>query len=235
MIILFALFNSAIAVSIACMNSSARFLYGMSRAKALPDGLTRLHPVYATPTDAIITQTGINVVLGLLLPLIIGVANVYNVTGTWFTFALAFVYVMASIGLYRFYRYQHADEFSWVKHALIPFIGSAALIVVVYYSVNPLPAWPVSLAPFIVLGWLVVGFGVLAYVYRGHRAGNLALAGLAMGETTEHPGRRARARRGPGPGVGPGELTGLWRPDPARTDAARPGDAGRSSTRSSRG
>ncbi len=184
-IILFALFNSAIAVSIACMNASARFLYGMSRAKALPDGLTRLHPVYATPTNAIFTQTGINVVLGLLLPLIIGVANVYNVTGTWFTFALAFVYVMASIGLYRFYRYQHADEFSWVKHALIPFIGSAALIVVVYYSVNPLPAWPVSLAPFIVLGWLVVGFGVLAYVYRGHRASNLALAGLAMGETPE--------------------------------------------------
>ena len=33
---LFALFNSAIAVSIACMNASTRFLYGMSRAKALP-------------------------------------------------------------------------------------------------------------------------------------------------------------------------------------------------------
>jgi hypothetical protein len=57
--------------------------------------------------------------------------------------------------------------------------------VVVYYSVNPLPAWPVSLAPFIVLGWLVVGFVVLAYVYRGDRARNLALAGLAMGETPE--------------------------------------------------
>jgi ABC-type cobalamin transport system permease subunit len=87
--------------------------------------------------------------------------------------------------LYRFYRYQHADEFSWLKHAVIPFTGSAALIVVVYYSVNPLPAWPVSLAPFIVLGWLVIGFGVLTYVYRGHRASNLALAGLAMGETPD--------------------------------------------------
>jgi amino acid transporter len=195
-IILFALFNSAIAVSIACMNASARFLYGMSRARALPDGLTKLHPVYKTPTNAIFTQTGINVALGLLLPLIIGVANVYNVTGTWFTFALAFVYVMASIGLYRFYRYQHADEFSWLKHAVIPFVGSAALIVVVYYSVNPLPAWPVSLAPFIVLGWLVIGFGVLSYVYRGSRASNLALAGLAMGET---PGTAAA---GPQPAAG---------------------------------
>jgi amino acid transporter len=57
-LILFALFNSAIAVSIACMNASARFLYGMSRAKALPGSLTKVHPVYATPTNAIITQTG---------------------------------------------------------------------------------------------------------------------------------------------------------------------------------
>jgi amino acid transporter len=203
-IILFALFNSALAVSIACMNSSARFLYGMSRARALPSGLTRLHPVYATPTNAIWVQTGINVVLGLLLPLAIGVANVYNVTGTWFTFALAFVYVMASIGLYRFYRQQHPDEFSWLKHAVIPFIGSAALIVVVYYSVNPLPAWPVSLAPFIVLGWLVAGFGVLAYVYRGDRARNLALAGLAMGETPETMAAGAQPAAGQIPASGLG-------------------------------
>ena len=61
---------------------------------------------------------------------------------------------------------------------------------VVYYSVNPLPAWPVSLAPFIVLGWLVVGFVVLAYVYRGDRARNLA------------PGRPGHGRRRPTPRVG---------------------------------
>jgi hypothetical protein len=64
--------------------------------------------------------------------------------------------------------------------------------------VNPLPAWPVSLAPFIVLGWLVIGFGVLAYVYRGDRARNLALAGLAMGETPETTD------------AGTGELISLW-------------------------
>jgi hypothetical protein len=56
---------------------------------------------------------------------------------------------------------------------------------VVYYSVNPLPAWPVSLAPFIVVGWLVVGVIVLGVVYRGDRSRNLALAGAAMGESVE--------------------------------------------------
>ncbi len=185
LVVLFALFNSAIAVSIACTNASTRFLYGMARAKALPTALTKIHSRFQTPTNAILVQTGVNILLGLVLPLAIGVANVYNVTGTWFTFALAFVYVVSNIGLFVFYRREHRDEFSWAKHLIVPIVGIVALGVVVYYSVVPLPAWPVSLAPFIVLGWLIVGGIVVAVVYRGERAGNLALAGAAMGESVE--------------------------------------------------
>ena len=43
----------------------------------------------------------------------------------------------------------------------------------------------VSLAPFIVLGWLAVGVVVVFAVYRGRRAGDLRLAGVAMGEAVE--------------------------------------------------
>jgi amino acid transporter len=185
-IVLFALFNSAIAVSIACTNASTRFLYGMARAKALPSFLLKVDPRSKTPINAVLTQTGINVLLGLILPIIIGVSNVYNVTGTWFTFALAFVYIVANVGLYVFYKREHPDELSVPKHIVVPAIGTIALAVVIYYSVNPLPAWPVSLAPFIVLGWLAVGIVVVFTVYRGNRAGDLKLAGLAMGEAVEH-------------------------------------------------
>jgi amino acid transporter len=184
-VILIALINSVIAVSIAATNAAVRFIYGMSRAGALPTFLQKVHPEYKTPTNAILFQTVINIVLGLLLPVIIGVANVYNVTGTWFTFALSFVYIMANIGLFVFYRREHPDEFNWFKHLIIPGIGSVGLIVVCYYSLVPLPAWPVSLAPFVVLGWLVLGAIVMLVVYRGPRANQLALAGAAMGEATE--------------------------------------------------
>ncbi|HEX6932616.1 MAG TPA: APC family permease [Streptosporangiaceae bacterium] len=185
-IVLFALFNSALAVSIACTNASTRFLYGMARAKALPSWLLKVNDKYQTPTNAVFTQTGINVLLGLILPIFIGVANVYNVTGTWFTFALAFVYIVANVGLYVFYKREHADELNFGKHVVIPVIGTIALLVVVYYSVNPLPAWPVALAPFIVLAWLAVGVVVVFAVYRGSRADDLKLAGVAMGEAVEH-------------------------------------------------
>ncbi len=185
-IVLFALFNSAIAVSIACTNASTRFLYGMARARALPSWLLKVNDKYQTPTNAVLTQTGINVLLGLVLPLFIGVANVYNVTGTWFTFALAFVYIVANVGLYLFYKREHRDELNAFKHLVVPAIGTIALLVVVYYSVNPLPAWPVSLAPFIVLAWLAIGVVVVFAVYRGQRANDLRLAGVAMGEAVEH-------------------------------------------------
>jgi amino acid transporter len=190
-LILFALFNSAVAVAIACTNAATRFLYGMARAGALPRYLTLTHPRYRTPVGALYVQTAINILLGLLLPVIIGVANVYNLTGTWFTLALAPVYVVANIGLPIYYWREHRDEFSVLKHVLVPLVGSVMLVLVVFYSVHPLPAWPIKLAPFIVLGWLVVGIIVQAVIYSGRRSSLLGRAGSAMGETGEHaPARR---------------------------------------------
>ena len=56
-IVLFALFNSAIAVSIACTNASTRFLYGMARAKALPSWLLKIDAKRQTPVNAVYLQT----------------------------------------------------------------------------------------------------------------------------------------------------------------------------------
>ena len=50
-IVLLALFNSAIAVSIACTNASTRFLYGMARAKALPSCLLKVNDRVQDPDE----------------------------------------------------------------------------------------------------------------------------------------------------------------------------------------
>jgi hypothetical protein len=133
----------------------------------------------------------INVLLGIVLPLAVGVANVYNITGTWFTFALAPVYIAANVGVFVYYRRNYPDELHWFKHVLIPLIGSAALVLVVYYSVNPLPAYPVSLAPFIVLGWIVVGVGLLAWMITSGRGDMLSHAKDAVLERIETPEEHA--------------------------------------------
>jgi amino acid transporter len=182
-LILFALFNSAIAVAIACTNAATRFMFAMGRAGALPAYVTKVHPRFRTPTGALYVQTAINVALGLLLPLVIGVANVYTLTGTWFTLALCPVYVAANVGLFVYYRREHPAEFNWLKHALIPLIGSVMLGLVVFYSLKPWPDWPLRWAPIVVVGWLVIGIVVQAVVFTGARRSLLGRAGEAMGET----------------------------------------------------
>ncbi len=186
-IVLIALFNSAIAVAIATMNAATRVFYGMSRTGALPKALSTVSKKYETPTNAVILQTGVNIALGIILPILIGVANVYNLTGTWFTFALAPVYIVANVGLYFFFRREHPTEFNWIKHAVIPVLGIVALVLVVYESVNPLPAYPISLAPFIVLGWLAVGIGIVVWLLSTGRGSLLAHASEAVAERIETP------------------------------------------------
>jgi amino acid transporter len=190
-IVLVALFNSAIAVAIATTNSATRFIYGMSRTGVLPRQLTRVHPRFRTPVTAIGFQTVINVLLGIVLPIAVGVSNVYNITGTWFTFALAPVYAAANVGLFVYYRRNHPAELNWFKHIVIPTLGTVALGLVVYESVNPLPAYPISLAPFIVLGWIVTGVAILAWMIWSGRGSLLAHAKDAVAERIETPEEHA--------------------------------------------
>ncbi len=184
-IVLIALLNSAIAVAIATTNAATRFIYGMARTGVLPHQLTRVHPRFKTPTFAIGFQTIVNIALGLILPIGVGVANVYNITGTWFTFALAPVYAAANLGIFVYVRKHHPQDFNWFRHALVPLIGTVALGFVVYYSLNPLPPWPIKLAPLVVVGWLGVGVVMLVIMVAGGKESLLARAGEAATERME--------------------------------------------------
>jgi amino acid transporter len=190
-IVLIALLNSAIAVAIATTNAATRFIYGMARTGVLPTQLTSVHPKYKTPTTAIAFQTVVNICLGLILPIAVGVANVYNITGTWFTFALAPVYAAANVGLFYYVRKHHRGEFHWFKHVLVPLIGTIALACVVYYSLNPLPAWPIKLAPLVVVLWLALGVVMLFAMIASGRESMLARAGDAVAERIETPEEHA--------------------------------------------
>ena len=167
------------------MNASTRIFYGMARTGALPAALTKVHPKFKTPVTAVGLQTVVNVALGIVLPILIGVANVYNVTGTMFTFALIPVYIMANIGVYVLYRGPHKADFNPLYHLVFPIVSSIALIIVGYESLNPLPAWPVKLAAPIVVVWLGIGVLVLVGLLSSGRSGWLQRAGDAIAEVPE--------------------------------------------------
>ena len=163
----------------------------MAKTGTFPHVLTHIHKRRRTPTGAIALQTLINIGLGIFLPLAVGVANVYNITGTWFTFAVAPVFAAANIGLFFYVRRNFPDQFDWFKHAAVPAAGTVALALVVYYSLNPLPAWPIKLAPLVVVVWLGVGIVVLATMILSGKESLLAHAKDAAADRIETPEERA--------------------------------------------
>jgi amino acid transporter len=92
--------------------------------------------------------------------------------------------VLANLGVYRFYRREHPDEFHWFKHIVVPLFSSAGLLWVGYKSIFPLPPKPEGYAPPIVAVWLVIGVAILWFMHRRGTEGEfLQRAGQAVDES----------------------------------------------------
>jgi hypothetical protein len=74
--------------------------------------------------------------------------------------------------------------------------------VVCYKSVVPLPAWPVSLAPFITIGWIIIGLIVVFVLSRSGRAEWLQRAGDVLATSDAGPAEAA-SHSGHGIATGP--------------------------------
>ncbi len=73
-LLLFALLNSAIALSIACFNGGTRTWYAMGRSGVLPGALGKVNPKRKTPANAIHLQVGVQA-LAFIFVLIFGAAE----------------------------------------------------------------------------------------------------------------------------------------------------------------
>lgn len=165
-LVLFALWNSTFAVTMACHNASTRVFYAMGRAGSMPSALARTDPQTRTPIGAIIWQTGLSLVVAIGLGAWIGSENNFFFVGVVLTLGLVVVYSMGNLGVYRIYRQKYRGEFNWLLHGVIPLGSSAALIYVAYKSIAGLDIWdPTNYTDWTVwvaVGWLVIGLAVLA-------------------------------------------------------------------------
>ena len=160
-IVLIALVNSGLSVCIACTTSATRTLYGMAKTGALPAVLAQVHPVRRTPHVAVVVQTLIALVAVLGGGYALGPNDLFNVLGTAGTFVYIPIFIMMNIAAYRFFKYKRPAEFSVLAHLVLPIFSTLALLTIAYFSLNPLPAYPIVLAPFIAAGYLVVGLAIL--------------------------------------------------------------------------
>jgi amino acid transporter len=151
-----------------------------------------VHPTYRTPTVAIGFQFALNLFTGLILGFIWGPDLIFFfLTGLTLVLGVIFVYTLANVGVFFFYRREYPSEFSWLSHLLVPVAATAALAYLLVKSFQPFPPAPYKWAPLIVGLWLILGV-VILYVNRVRgREEWLLKAGEAIAEIEEEADREA--------------------------------------------
>ncbi len=132
-LLLFALLNSAIALSIACFNGGTRTWYAMGRSGVLPKMVGKVNPTRKTPVNAISLQVGVQV-LAFACVLIWGAENVFFSWANAITIGLVLMYVLCNIGVVRYYLTEGRAQFNPLLHIVVPVVASAAGVVVVWKS-----------------------------------------------------------------------------------------------------
>ena len=160
-IILIALVNSGLGVCIACTTSATRTIYGIARTGALPSVFATVQPKHRTPVVAVFVQSAIALVVCLAIGLPLGPYNLFNMLGTTGTFVYIPIFVLMNIAAFRFFRSRHPEEFNVWAYVVAPIVSTVALGLIAYNSLVPLPAFPVLLAPFIAITYVILGAVVL--------------------------------------------------------------------------
>ena len=169
--------TSTLGVLISAVNSQARLIFNAGREGLLPRWLGRVHPQRRTPVNAIFAFIAIATAIILvwaLLHLIGGAKqsgqmnalNFFVDSSTMGTILLLVVYFLSNLALPFYYRKYRPQEFSILKHAVLPVLGMIAVGVPVYYLVKPGQPSPLNWFPYAALGVIVVS---VAYAFWASR------------------------------------------------------------------
>ena len=148
--------TSTLGALIAGTNSQARLVFNAGREGLLPGWIGHVNPARRTPMNAIFTFVGISgLIIGgwAFLHLIAGTTGsldpitFFAESSTMGTILVLVVYLLANLALPFYYRRYRPQEFSVVKHGVLPFLGAVAIIVPLYYLAKPGQPTPVPLVP----------------------------------------------------------------------------------------
>jgi amino acid transporter len=156
--------TSTLGALISGTNSQTRLLFSAGRERLLPGFLGRVDPNRRTPINAILVFVAAAVLIigGWGLLHIIGgkgtmdPVNFFAESSTMGTILILLVYLASNVALPFYYRRYKRAEFSVVRHAILPLIGAAAIVVPLYYLAKPGQATPYDWFPYLALGVLAV-------------------------------------------------------------------------------
>jgi len=180
--------TGAIASAIGIHGSTVRLLYSLGRDGILPRALARVHPTRHSPYVAASVQAGFSVVLGLVFGFLIfgDPADTYGYFGGLGTLAVLILYIFINVSVFLYFFRKERENFSVVRHALIPLVATAAVCLPIYGLIYPVPDPPFNLWPYLMAAWALIGLGILFYISR-NRPEMLEAMGRAFSESGDEP------------------------------------------------
>ena len=175
LLLAFALLNSSLGAALAGQNAGARVIFALGRARVLPIAFGKVHPRTQTPVVALTVQTLLNLALSLGLGFWLGPIAGFTFIGLLVTLGVLIVYGFGNLAVLRLFRTRYRSEWRFWRHGVVPIVGAIVLAVGFYFSVIPLPPWPLSLAVWVVAIWLVLGIALSIHLGR-NRSNDLEVA-----------------------------------------------------------
>lgn len=158
LILVAALSNFSCALGSYCAGS--RMLFALSRDGLMPKIMMKLHPKHDTPYFALILIIVISDIVQMGLFKHDGI-EVFGYLATIGSLAILVSYIFTSVGAMVYFTKNKV----WGKaHLIVPIVSILALLYVLYSNIYPIPEFPNNLFPYIVLGWIAVGF-VLSNIF----------------------------------------------------------------------
>jgi amino acid transporter len=179
---------AAFIVCVACATAAARTLFAMGREGVLPKAFARTHPRFKTPVNATIAVTVVATLMALLIgyplsdPTFGQPFSNYYFWATVGTLVIIVVYIMLCFGgIVFFWRTRDSRKWNPIWHVVLPAVGAVVFGAAWYGSVHPTPPGILKWTPFVAIGWLVIGVGVLLWL-RARRPDSVAKIGSMLGE-----------------------------------------------------
>ena len=213
LLIFLALVNSIAGNSTAEATASTRLMYAMGRIGSLPRWFGAVHPRRKAPHHAIFVLSLGSFAIAVLTSWIFGGPE----QGFAFTISLGAIfaillYISACLSVPFLYLRQLRSEFNPIKHIVIPLIGALVFIGPLVSTIYPVPPYPLRLIPYIDLAWLLLGLGVLAWLWRNRRESVLATRMIVLETDPETDPAVVAGKPGP-PSAPPAPAEGTAAPE----------------------
>jgi amino acid transporter len=157
--------NSQFANALSGSNAAVRIIFALGREGIIHRRLGTTDRA-DNPMAAWIAYIAMSAVITFGLGLSMGPLNAYAFLGSFLGLGIIVIYIWMNIGLTRYFWVKHRDEFSLVRHGILPTIGSLLMLLPIYGQLVPVPDWPYRLVPYLLVAWVIIGVGYFLVLRR---------------------------------------------------------------------